>query len=120
MLIDVQRHHPSAVEWYASLPPGSFTLPAHALMELYRNAKNQQHTLGVDRLTFFLPLIWPSDIEYLQAVKNFRPLHLSHGLGLVDALIAATALSLNAPLCTFNLKHFRHITGVVTEQPYLR
>lgn len=56
----------------------------------------------------------------MQAVANFRRLHLSHGLGLVDSLIAATALSLNVPLCTFNVKHFRHIPGLITEQPYQR
>ena len=119
-LIDVQRKHPAAVAWYASALPGSLALPGHALMELYQDAKNQQHTLGVDRLTFSLPLVWPSDAECLQAVRNFRRLHLSHGIGLIDTLIAATALSLNAPLCTFNVKHFRHIPGLITEQPYTR
>jgi predicted nucleic acid-binding protein len=119
-MIDVQRQHPAAVAWYASTPPGSLALPGHVLMELYQSAQNQQHTLAVDRLTTSLPLIWPADVECLQAVRNFRLLHLSHGLGLVDALIAATALSLSAPLCTFNLKHFRHIPGLVTEQPYQR
>ncbi len=119
-MIDVQRQHLAAVAWYASAPSGSLALPGHALMELYQDAQNTQHTLAVDRLTFSLPLAWPTDAESLQAVANFRRLHLSHGLGLIDALIAATALSLSAPLCTFNLKHFRHIPGLVTEQPYQR
>jgi len=120
VLIDVQRQHPAAVTWYASAPPGSLALPGHALMELYQDAQNQRHTLAVDRLTFTLPLVWPTDIECLQAVKNFRRLHLSHGIGLIDTLIAATALSLNVPLCTFNLKHFRHIPSLITEQAYTR
>ncbi len=120
VLIDVQRGHPAAVAWYASAPSGSLALPGHALMELYQDAQNQQQTLAVDRLTLSLPLAWPTDAESLQAVANFRRLHLSHGLGLIDALIAATALSLNAPLCTFNVKHFRHIPGLITEQPYQR
>ncbi len=34
------------------------------------------------------------------------------------ALVAATALSLSGPLCT--VKHFRHIPGLITEQPYHR
>jgi len=66
------------------------------------------------------PLVWPTDAESLKAVANFRRLHLSSGLGLIDALIAAAALSLGVPLCTFNVKHFRHVPGLVTEQPYLR
>ena len=118
--IDVQRGHPAAIAWYASVPSGSLALPGYVLMELYQSAQNQQQTLGVDRLTASLPLIWPTDTEAVQAVKNFRRLHLSHGIGLVDTLIAATALSLGVPLCTFNRKHFRAIPGLVTEQPYLR
>ena len=120
VMIDVQRRHPAAVAWYASAPFGSLALPGYVLMELYQSAQNQQQTLAADRLTRSLPLIWPTDAEALQAVANFRRLHLSHGLGLIDSLIAATALSLSAPLCTFNVKHFRHIPGLVTEQPYLR
>lgn len=120
VMIDVQRQHPAAVAWYTSAPQGSLGLPGYVLMELYQSAQNQRQTLAVDRFTLFLPLIWPTDAESLQAVRNFRSLHLSHGLGLIDSLIAATALSLNVPLCTFNLKHYRHVPGLVTEQPYTR
>jgi predicted nucleic acid-binding protein len=44
--------------------------------------------------------------------------HLSHRLGLLDALIAACALGQAATLCAFNLKHYRVIAGLITEQPY--
>lgn len=120
VMIDVQRGHPAAVAWYAAAPAGSLALPGYVLMELYQAAQNQQQTRGIDRLTYSLPLVWATDTEALQAVKNFRLLHLSHGIGLVDTLIAATALSLSVPLCTFNLKHYRQIPGLITEQPYLR
>ena len=120
VMIDVQRQHPAAVAWYTSVPLGSLGLPGYVLMELYQSAQNQRQTFAVDRLTSSLPLIWPTDTESLQAIRNFRSLHLSHGLGLIDALIAATALSLSASLCTFNLKHYRHVPGLVTQQPYPR
>ncbi len=120
VMIDLQHLHPAASAWYASVLPGTLALPGHALLELYQDAQNTQQTTVVDRLTAPFPIVWPTDTECLQAVANFRRLHLSHGLGLVDALIAATALSLKAPLCTFNVKHFRHIPGLITEQPYQR
>ena len=120
VMIDVQRRHPAAAAWYASASSGSLALPGHVLMELHQSAQNQQQTLAANRLTRSLPLIWPRDAEALQAVANFRRLHLSHGLGLIDSLIAATALSLGVPLCTFNVKHFRHSPGLITEQPYQR
>jgi predicted nucleic acid-binding protein len=44
----------------------------------------------------------------------------SHHLGLLDALIAATAIGLGASLCTFNAKHFQMISGLTIEQPNVR
>lgn len=120
VMIDIQRKHPAALAWYQSVPLGMLAIPGHALMELYQDAENMRQNIIVDRLTSGLPIVWPTDTEALQAVANFRVLHLSHGIGLVDTLIAATALSLGVSLCTFNLKHFRQIPGLVTEQPYLR
>ncbi len=120
VMIDLQRGFPAAVAWYASVPDGMLALPGHVLMELYQDAQNSRQTIIVDRLTTPFPLVWPTDTEALQAVRNFRRLHLSHGIGLLDTLIAAAALSLSVPLCTFNLKHYRQIPGLITEQPYLR
>ena len=44
----------------------------------------------------------------------------AHGLGLLDALIAACAVGLSATLFTFNDKHYRVVPGLVTAQPYTR
>lgn len=44
--------------------------------------------------------------------------HPSHGTGLADALIAATALDRQAPLVTFNQRHYPMLSSVV--QPYRR
>ena len=120
VMIDLQRGFPAAVAWYTSMPDGMLALPGHVLMELYQDAQNSRQTIIIDRLTTPFPLVWPTDTEALQAVRNFRLLHLSYGIGLIDTLIAATALSLGVPLCTFNLKHFRQIPGLITEQPYTR
>ena len=46
--------------------------------------------------------------------------YLSDGLGLIDALIAGTALGRCATLYTFNNKHFRVVSGLDMQQPYGR
>ena len=43
---------------------------------------------------------------------------MSHSLGLLDSLIAATAIGLGATLWTFNAKHYKVVPGLVLEQPY--
>ena len=41
-------------------------------------------------------------------------------MGLLDAIIAACAVGLSATLCTFNVKHYRHVRGLAVAQPYTR
>jgi predicted nucleic acid-binding protein len=47
--------------------------------------------------------------------NQYKP---SHGMGLADALIAATAKEIDAQLITFNTKHFPMLTDVI--RPYER
>jgi hypothetical protein len=38
----------------------------------------------------------------------------------LDSLIAATATGLGATLWTFNVKHYKVVTGLVLKRPYKR
>ncbi len=117
VLIDIQRRYQPAVAWFASLDdvPG---VPGFVVMELFQDAQDSQRIREVDLLVAPLEIVWPSASDCQRALTDFRTLHLSHGLGLLDALIGATALGHRASLVTFNVRHFRPITGLVTEQPY--
>jgi predicted nucleic acid-binding protein len=66
------------------------------------------------------PLLWPSKHYCQHALELFAQFSLSHHLDFADAFIAATALEYGATLCTFNVKHFAAVPGLVTEQPYVR
>ncbi len=119
VLIDVQRGHPPAVAWFNALTqrPG---VPGLVLMELIQDAQNTSQVRLVESLVHGLPLFWPSTVDCARALQDFRVLHLSHNLGLIDSLIAATTVGLGGTLCTFNVKHYRNIAGLVLEQPYKR
>jgi predicted nucleic acid-binding protein len=67
-----------------------------------------------------LPVVWPREIDCARALADFSVLHLSHGLGLLDALIAATVIGKGATLCTFNVKHYRAVNGLTLLAPYVR
>lgn len=72
------------------------------------------------RLTRLFPIVWPTDLDCARALSDYAALRLNSGVGVLDILIAATAVGLSATLCTFNVKHFAVVQNLVTAQPYAR
>lgn len=54
------------------------------------------------------------DWAYQQQIQ----FHLSHNVGAMDCLIAASAYRLQVPLYTRNLKHFAPLLGGLAQEPY--
>lgn len=105
--------------WFASLPDLP-SVPSFVIMELVQDAQNVRQVRQALKLVAPLPVIWPTENDCNRALSDFTAYHLSHNLGLLDALIAACALGLSATLCTFNEKHYRAIPGLRLAQPYAR
>lgn len=89
-------------------------------MELVHAARNARELRNARTLVAPFPVIWPTEADCARALSDLVALHLSHSLGLIDALIAATAVGQGATLCTFNVKHDRHVPGLALAQPYNR
>lgn len=119
VLIDIQRGHAPAISWFTSLSEIP-NVPGFVVMELIQDAKNAQQVRNALKLVAPLPIVWATETDCTRAFSDFTTYHLSHSLGLLDALIAACAVGRGATLCTFNLKHYRVVPGLVTEQPYTR
>jgi hypothetical protein len=119
ILIDIQRGHPQAIAWFASLTELP-SVPGIVVMELIQGAKNMQQVRQALRLVAPLPVVWPTEVDCNRALSDFASYHLAHGLGLIDSLIAACAIGLSAKLCTFNVKHYKAVPGLTLEQPYAR
>lgn len=119
ILVDIQRGHQPAVAWFDALTVAPH-VPGLVIMELIQHAQNKQQVTHALELVEDLPVVWPTEADCSRALADFTAYHLSHSLGLLDALIAASAIGLDATLCTFNLKHYRIISGLKTEQPYPR
>jgi predicted nucleic acid-binding protein len=119
VLIDVQRGHAPAVAWFAGLTD----LPAvsgFSVMELVQAAPDARKLRDALQLVAPLPVVWPTQVDCSRALSDFTASHLSHGLGLLDALIAACAIGQGGTLFAFNVKHYRIVPGLVTAQPYVR
>ena len=120
VLIDIVRDFPPAVQWLQSLPPDAIRIPGYVMMELIDGCHNKAQFRQLDQITARMTLIWPSPASCTAAMSTFRSLHLSHSLGLLDSLIAQTAIEVGVPLHTFNVKHFQSVPGLTTIQPYTR
>jgi hypothetical protein len=119
VLIDIQRGHPPAVAWFAGLSELP-TVPDFVVMELIQDARNAREVRKALQLVAPLQIIWPGESDCARALSDFAVYHLSHGLGLLDALIAACAIGHAARLCTFNVKHYQVVPGLAVAQPYTR
>jgi predicted nucleic acid-binding protein len=119
VVIDLVRQHPPAVEWFDTLTelPG---LPGFVLMELVAGCQSVREMRVLMAQLSRLPVFWPTTSDCERALATFMRAHFSHRLGLVDAIIAECAVGLSATLCTFNVRHFGAVPGLVTEQPYTR
>jgi predicted nucleic acid-binding protein len=117
VLVDFLRGHPPAVAWLTgyALPIG---VPGLVAMELLQGCRNLAEQRRVEQELQRFTMYWPTQADCQRAYHDFAAYHLSHGLDLLDALIGHTAVGVNQPLATFNVKHYGIIAGLQTVQPY--
>lgn len=111
ILIDFFRGNENAAQFLENLdnPPYISSL---TIAELYAGVREGEERTMLDNLSQYLPVI-PLDANI--AVKGGlyrRQYGKSHGVGIVDALLAASAESNNLTLVMHNLKHFPMIENV--------
>jgi predicted nucleic acid-binding protein len=120
VLIECLRGRPQAHEWLARSPREAFGVPGVVAMELLMGCRDQADQHRVQKFVTQFPILWPDASEFARAYDLMAAHRLASGLGIPDCLIAATTLSRNATLYTFNLKHFQKIRELDVLEPYSR
>ena len=118
VMVEVLRLHPPALTWLAGLGGASVGLPGLVAMELLQGCRNLHEQRNLDSRIRQFVLHWPSKHDCQRALADFATFRLSHGLGLLDALIAHTAVGAGEPLATFNVKHFSVVASLTVVAPY--
>jgi hypothetical protein len=118
VMIDVLRGNQAAVAWLAGLGDEELGLPGFVVMELLDGCTSKLEMNRLQRQLEPFRVYWPSEADCNRALADFLRSHLSQGVGWLDVLIGEYAVGLGSPLCTFNVKHFKSIPDLVTEQPY--
>lgn len=112
ILIDTSRGVSEAVEFLQRLSQSAVGISTVTQLELLVGCRNRTEQRTVEKFLRRFEVVRLNELIADQAVDLIRQYRLSHGLLLADALIAATALSLNIPLATKNQRDYRFITGL--------
>jgi predicted nucleic acid-binding protein len=117
VLVDYLRGQTAAAEWLESRS-ADVMVSAITVAELFAGLKGERESRIMDRFLLAFAVL-PATEEIARLAGQFRRDYgPSHGTGLADALIAATAAVSGALLATFNRRHFPMLPTVVT--PYRR
>jgi predicted nucleic acid-binding protein len=101
-----------------SLGEEEIVLPGFVVMELMQGCRNKQEQEKMEGDLAAYSVAWPLPATCDAASSVFARCPLSHGLGILDALIGQMAVALQVPLHTFNQKHYVAIPQLITIQPY--
>jgi predicted nucleic acid-binding protein len=117
VMVDFLRGHAPAVAWLTASPQ-SLGLPGLVAVELVQGSRNMIEQQRIENELRRFSWYWPTPADCQRAYQDFSTYHLSHHLGLLDALVAHTAVGLQEPLATFNVKHYGLVASLRTIQPY--
>jgi predicted nucleic acid-binding protein len=115
VLVDVGRNKKAAVDLVSNLP--ELFISAVSAGELIQGVADKLELKRTKILLESMRIIEINDRISFDSRELLITYTLSHGLYLMDALIAATALENDLMLLTDNVKHFRFIEGIKVKSP---
>jgi predicted nucleic acid-binding protein len=118
ILIDILRGQVAARNWVDSLALPARSVSVITSAELLAGCHNQREQRAVERELNLYSIVWIDESISQTALDFYKQFHLSHGVGFLDCLIAATAMRHGLRLATLNLKHFTMLLGLQSERPY--
>jgi predicted nucleic acid-binding protein len=87
-------------------------IPSITFMELIQGTRNKNELLKLKRKIKNYNIIHFNDVTSKLAINLAEKYYLSHGLLIPDAIIAATAITFNFKLFTYNLKDFKFLPEI--------
>jgi predicted nucleic acid-binding protein len=117
VLVDFLRGHEKAVSFVNEFS-SRIILSSIVVAELYAGVKgNTELTILENFISLFRVVPLTAEIAKIGGLYK-RDFGKSHGVGLADAVLAATATAENAELKTLNVKHYPMLNGI--EPAYMK
>ena len=120
VVIDIYRGYPPAKPGLASVMSEPVFVSGFVRFELVQGCRSGEELRRIERVLRPFETVWPSASAMENALSDFGRLSLSHNVGMVDWMIAHTALEYEATLFTFNLRHFAYFPKLDFRAPYVR
>jgi len=111
VMIDFLRGHPKAVA-LVKKHSSRIILSSIVIAELYAGVRGDEELDTLDNLVSLFRVIPVSPSLARAGGLNRRDYSKAHGVGLADAIVAATCEAENAELKTLNIKHYPMIKGL--------
>lgn len=118
VLVDFLRGHSAAIRFIDTRRSSPLCVSVLTVAELLAGIRGEREEGALEGMLAFMRKI---DLDLATAAQGGafrRKYHGSHGTGLIDALIAATASRHGCSLVTLNRKHFPMLTDIIV--PYTK
>ncbi len=113
-MIDFLRGYPEALAWFEA-NADRIVVASIAVAELYAgvrgDARSEEQVALAEFLTSVRVVPISAEVARLGGLYK-RDFGKSHGVGLADAIIAASAMLEDADLATLNTKHYPMLEGI--------
>ena len=117
VMVDFLRGHPKAVALVKS-HAGTVSMSSIVVAELYAGVKGDRELSILDDLIAICRVVPVTPGIARNGGLHKRDFAKSHGVGLADAIIAATVEAEDAKLMTLNIKHYPMLKDL--KPPYIK
>ena len=107
-----RRRHSQTVALIESIGIDNVLISAISKMELIKGTLHKEHSQLVSKKLKRFDTILLSPEITIRTIELLNTYHLSHGLVIPDALIAATSLETDLRLFSYNVRDFKFIKGL--------
>jgi len=118
VVVDIIRGYSPALNWLQAQSQPSLGITPIIWMEVIRGGDNKAERSRAAQFMAAFEMLYLTQADLDWAMEMQIRYELSHGVGMMDCLIASVSHRLQLPLYTHNLKHFAPLLGSLAQKPY--
>lgn len=118
IIIDLLNQTNAALRWGTSTQLRDLMITPIVWMETVQGAHDKVERIRIIHFLHQFQIEHPTSSDNDWAMRQFGQFFLSHGIGMMDIMIASVAVRLAIPLYTLNIKHYAPLPDVDERKPY--